>query len=509
MAPQKLTFHKRSSGILLHPTSLPGPFGIGDLGPSAYEFIDFLKSSNQRWWQMLPIAPTGYGNSPYNALSAFAGNPLLISLELLVKDGFLKENEIQHSSYLDSKRVDYSVAENFKTRCFEFAFDRFEKNAHPEHQKSFGDFCSRQKFWLEDFALYSALKKKNGLKSWTSWPRNEATRNKTTLINLKFELDREIQFHQFLQWIFERQWTELKVAAEKKGIGLIGDIPIFVAHDSADVWAHPELFYLDRSGNPSIVAGVPPDYFSKTGQRWGNPIYRWEAHKKEKYFWWMNRFKIAHQRFHVQRVDHFIGFTRIWSIPSKSKTAKSGKWLASPGKAFFTSLLKKIPSLQIIVEDLGILTKPVEKLRDSFHFPGIQVLQFMFGEKPSPSIKKEAVLYSGTHDNDTTQGWLSDKGSGYSARTPAQILKERENILNTLGVQTKNILEPLLCYALRSKSFLTIFPLQDILGLGTEARMNRPGSADGNWEWRLSKDQLSKKLISFMSKETKKGHRSS
>jgi 4-alpha-glucanotransferase len=426
---------------------------------------------------MLPIGPTGMGNSPYNALSAFAGNPLLISPDDLVGDGHLTKEELAAVPHTGDLRVDFAKAKRQKNECLRMAFRRFEPTA------AFRSFYEKQKAWLEPYSFFIALKSRNEERSWVEW--RDLDRNNTAVRE-------EALFHQFTQFIFFEQWHRLRVHAGHAGVGLIGDVPIYVAHDSADVWAHQELFYLKKDGRPSFVAGTPPDYFSKTGQWWGNPLYRWNVHKKTHYHWWRARLQHMLALFDAVRLDHFIGFQRYWRIDAREATAKNGKWVKGPGEHFFKAVVNKNEHSKFIAEDLGATGPDVEKLRDRFNFPGMKVLHFLFGENGLPLLGKNFAMYTGTHDNDTTQGWFGKLSA-----------HERQHVLHLVNGKKETIHWDLIRTGLASEADVAIFPVQDVLGLGSHARMNTPGVPTGNWSWRLKPAELKttqlhklKKLVS-------------
>ncbi len=462
---------ERAGGVLLHPTSLPGPHGCGDLGPQAHTFARWLHDAGQRYWQMLPVGPLGYGNSPYSALSAFAGNPLFISLERLVEEGLLPRGALSQAPRFPAGRTDYAAARAFRGQCLRTAFAAFGKRTsdHP----SFEIFRAQSAFWLEDFALYSAIKSARRELPWTAWEADLRARDPAALDRARQALRAEIEQQRFEQYLFVRHWQALRDESAMLGVRLIGDLPIFVAHDSADVWAHRELFFLDPQGQPTVIAGVPPDYFSKTGQRWGNPLYRWDEATLQ---WWLQRFAAMLARFDAVRLDHFIGFTRYWEIPAEEPTAQNGRWRPGPGARLF----EKLGPLPLIAEDLGAVTPEVTALRDQFGFPGIKLLQFAFGTDPqAPTFlpyhyDRNAVAYTGTHDNDTTSGWFWKLGA-----------EERAAALAYLGSAGREIHWEMLRAVWASVANLAIAPVQDLLGLGSEARMNTPGTAQDNWEWRL------------------------
>ncbi len=481
--------HERSSGILLHPTSLPGPYGCGDLGREAHRFLEFLQAAGQRWWQMLPVAPVGYGNSPYSALSAFAGNPLLISLDRLVEEGLL---ESVPRPRFPADRVDYARASAFRREQLRAAFARFGRAG----RTAFRRFSEEQASWLDDFVLYRALKALHGERHWIEWEPELRDRKPAALERAARELQAELEFHRFEQWLFERQWAELREHAAELGIGLIGDLPIFVAHDSADVWANRELFFLDPQGAPTVIAGVPPDYFSATGQRWGNPLYRWNTLKKSGYAWWIARFQQMLRRFDVVRLDHFIGFTRYWEIPAHEPTAMNGKWVAGPGAHFFEAVRRELGDLPIIAENLGLITPEVEVLREQLGFPGMAILQFAFSADPHSqgfrphNYTRDLVAYTGTHDNDTSVGWWRTSGALDSTRAAESVAEEKDIARRYMNVQGDDIQWAMIRTLLGSVADVAIIPMQDVLGLGSESRMNMPSRPDGNWRWRYDRGAL-------------------
>ena len=467
----------RSSGILLHPTSLPSRFGIGDLGPEAYRFADFLADAGQKIWQVLPLVPTGYGESPYQALSSFAGNPVLISPEKLVEHGYLANSEIAAPPSFSEDRCDFERAIPYKYELLRRAHRKFRPTSE------FREFLERNRSWLDGFARFMALKAANHGAAWTDWKVLEPHPSET-------------QLHEFWQFEFYHQWTELKGYCEARDIRILGDIPIYVSHDSADVWSRPELFELDENGNPTKVAGVPPDYFSATGQLWGNPIYRWDRMAEDGYRWWIERFRATLEVVDMVRVDHFRGFEAYWEVPAREKTAVNGRWVKGPGSELFAALREALGELPIIAENLGVITPEVEAIRHEFGFPGMSILQFAFGSDPqAPTFRphnypREVAAYTGTHDNDTTVGWWRSSGAGDSTRTEDEVLREREftkAYLNTDGVE---IHWAFIRALLASVADTAIVPLQDVLGLGNEARMNLPASSEGNWRWRYRRDAL-------------------
>jgi 4-alpha-glucanotransferase len=481
--------NQRASGILLHPTSLSNPYPIGDLGPAATAFVDFLVESGQRWWQMLPIGPTGGENSPYQSPFAFAGNPLLVSPDRLVEQGLLSRQEIGLPISGVAGNVNYPEAARWKMALLEKAFEHFGEKRHVGRQSEFDTFSREESYWLEDFSLFSAIQRKEGTADWTRWNQELRTRQPDAVIRAQKHFADDIRYHEFVQWQFSVQWKELKTYCASKGIQLIGDIPLFVAHHSADVWAHPELFKLNTDGNPAVVAGVPPDYFSKTGQLWGLPVYRWEALQEQNYRWWIERLRMAFGRFDVNRLDHFIGFVRTYEVPATAKTALKGQYQPGGGASFFKAIREALGSLPLIADDLGATSPDVVTLLDQFQIPGTRVLQFEFGSElqtnsdpPTPHPLK-TVVYTGTHDNDTTAGWYR-KLPG----TPRKALKKK------LGANNREIVWAMIREALASQANTAIVPAQDLLELGSEARMNFPGIAKGNWGWRLKDGALTQKL---------------
>ena len=488
----------RSSGILLHPTSLPGRFGVGDLGPEAYRFADFLADAKQRIWQVLPLGPTGYGDSPYQCFSAFAGNPLLVSLEKLVEKGDLTSDDLAANlPPFPERQADFGWVIQYKLPLLKRAAENFQAAAPAARREDYHAFCRQSAPWLEDYALFMALKEAHGGEAvWNRWERDLVEREPEALERWKQHLAAEIATQKYTQYQFFTQWSGLKAYCHHRGIQMMGDIPIFVAHDSADVWAHPELFYLDREGNPSVQAGVPPDYFSATGQLWGNPIYRWQAMAETGYAWWIDRFRSALKLVDMIRLDHFRGFEAYWEVPSHEQTAINGRWVKAPGAEMLGAVQRALGELPIVAETLGVITPEVEALREQFGFPGMGILQFAFGVDPqAPEFKphnfhRHFVVYTGTHDNDTTLGWWTARGAGHSTRTLENIRLEREFTLKYLGTDGREINWSFIRCLLASVADVVITPLQDVLGLGTEARMNRPSTRSGNWRWRFTADQL-------------------
>lgn len=478
----------RSSGILLHPTSLPGPFGIGELGEPAHQFVDFLHAGGQRLWQVLPLGPTGYGDSPYQSFSAFAGNPLLISLDELVKEGTLSATDVADASRLPADRVDYGGVIDFKVPILRRSFERFKTRAAWDRRSEFMAFCDANRHWLDDFVLFMAVKDHFDGAAWNTWNKDIATRDPATIAAVARELDDQMKFHRYLQFQFFRQWLALKHYANQRGIRIIGDIPIFVAYDSADAWSNPDLFYFDEDGNPTVVAGVPPDYFSPTGQLWGNPLYRWDVMAETGYAWWIERFRATFRLFDIVRVDHFRGFEADWEVPATEKTAVKGRWVKGPGTDLFHHVEQALGKLPVIAEDLGVITPEVEEMRGEFGFPGMKVLQFAFdtdatNEFLPHNLERNCVVYTGTHDNDTTRGWFESCSSD-----------ERDMVLKYLGSDGSNIHWDFIRLALSSVADMAIVPLQDVFGLTTEARMNYPSRGSGNWTWRYTPDMLTDDL---------------
>ena len=480
--------NQRTSGILLHPTSLFNSYPIGDLGPAATAFTDFLVKSGQRWWQVLPIGPVGEDNSPYQSLSAFAGNPLLVSPDRLVEQGLLGRRDIE-IPISRGQEVNYPVAARLKLPWLKKAFERFETNRHSDRQSELDAFVRAESFWLEDFSLFSAIQGKEDTSDWTRWEQDLRTRQPDAVIRAQKYFANDIRYHQFVQWQFSVQWKELRAYCTSKGIGLIGDVPLFVAHQSADVWAHPGLFKLGADGNPTVVAGVPPDYFSKTGQVWGVPVYRWEAIQEQNYKWWIERLRTAFSRFDVNRLDHFIGFVRTYEVPAQATTVVNGQYQPGGGDLLFKAVHKALGLLPLIADDLGVTTPAVVALQDQFQIPGTRVLQFAFGSHletnsmPPPQLPVKSVVYTGTHDNDTTAGWY-----GKLPNT------QREALQKQLGANNREIVWAMIREAMASQADTAIVPAQDLLELGSEARMNFPGIAKGNWQWRLKDGELTQEL---------------
>ncbi len=501
----------RKCGILLHPTSLPSNHGIGDLGKGAYNFINFLKNANQKLWQVLPLGPTSFGDSPYQSFSSFAGNFYLISLEQLSLEGLLDKSQLENPPDFSPHKIDYGKTIDYKISLFKKAFLNFKPN------KDFEVFCLENSFWLDDYSLFSAVKdfyiekrkyefESTDLKNfcsqtkeiltkkqqkdfyyggvWFTWDKALMKREESAIINIKKQLSSQIKYYKFLQFHFFKQWKALKTYANNNGIEIIGDIPIFVALDSADVWSNQNLFNLDKKGFPIDVAGVPPDFFSSDGQLWGNPLYNWQEHKKDNFSWWLLRIKNLLKITDIIRIDHFRGFESYYSIPFGSKDAKQGKWIKANGKELFEAMKKEINPLPIIAEDLGIITPAVTQLRDNFNLPGMKILQFAFGESENNpylphNCEKNCVVYTGTHDNDTVIGWYE--------KAPE---KEKDYFRRYINSSGENPHWDLIRLAVSSTANYAVYPLQDVLGLGTISRMNIPGSAKNNWQWRYTEDML-------------------
>lgn len=485
----------RKSGILLHPTSLPGPYGMGEIGPQARAFLRTLKAAGQRYWQVLPLGPTGYGDSPYQALSTFAGNPMLISFDDLVEDGLLKAAELEGFPVFPAERVDYGPVLQARQEVLARVCRLFGRRAPAEMKEEFDAFCAKNADWLEDYAEFFALKEERGLRPWVEWELELATRDAGALKRARKDLATPIRFAKIRQYLFDRQWRRLRAEARELGIELIGDIPIFVSHDSADVWANQHLFSLDGRGFPTVVAGVPPDYFSATGQLWGNPLYRWDVHAESGFAWWMKRMRHMTEVVDIVRIDHFRGFAAYWEIPAGEETAMNGQWVDAPGHEFFQALKQELGDIPVIAEDLGLITEDVDALRDAFDLPGMRILQFSFADDLKPHLKPEGfpencVVYTGTHDNDTTVGWFWRQPGVNNTETAEVIEEERRKVLETVHTDGSQIQWDLIALAARLRPHTAVYPLQDVMGLGTEARMNVPGRMDSNWAWRFRETDL-------------------
>ena len=480
----------RASGILLHPTSFPSRFGIGDLGLEAYRFVDFLAHSAQQLWQVLPVGPTGHGNSPYLSYSAMAGNPLLISLERMRDEGLLAEENFANLPTFPVDKVDFEQVKLIKLPLLKQACENFKARATPLQQQEFAGFCESKSHWLDEYALFMALKDSRQEASWHTWEPEIVHRRPEALEQWRQRLSDDIFYYRYVQFEFFRQWSELRRYANMRGVQIIGDIPIYVAHDSVDVWAHSEIFCLNKAtGEAALMAGVPPDYFSATGQLWGNPVYNWEELQQQDFKWWMQRFQSMLDYVDIIRIDHFRGFQAYWAVKQGETSALNGEWVEAPGEALFDVLNQKLGNLPVMAEDLGIITPEVEALRDRFNFPGMKILQFAFGSDPgNPYLpfnhERNSVVYTGTHDNDTTVGWFNQLSS-----------QEKESVLHYLGcTSSEGIHWDFIRLALSSVGNQAIIPLQDVLGLGTEARMNFPSKAEDNWDWRYQPDALTDHL---------------
>jgi 4-alpha-glucanotransferase len=471
---------ERSSGILLHPTSLPGQYGAGDFGPEAYQFVDWLASAGQSVWQVLPMGAIGEGYSPYMSSSAFAGNPLMIDLIDLGQCGWLDADDLCPDPGFQSDRVNYALQFAFRIPRLRRAALRFLADTGAADRSDFEAFCVAQKSWLDDYSMFMAIDAQYHGMTWNEWPEPLACRDPVALRRVTEAHAGEVAFWKFCQWIFARQWSRLKNHANALGIRILGDVPIYVAFHSADVWAQQSLFELDEQGWPTVVAGVPPDYFSATGQRWGNPLYRWAAHRADGYHWWVARMQRALELADVVRIDHFRGFAAYWEIPAADPSAIGGRWVAGPGKELFQALRDSFPELPVIAEDLGSITPDVEELRNAFQLPGMRILQFAFAENASHAYLPhnfaiDTVAYAGTHDNDTSIGW-------WNAASP----RERAFAQHYLGTDGNSIQWSLIRALSVSVARMVIYPMQDVLGLDGRYRMNVPGVSEGNWEWRFS-----------------------
>ena len=492
----------RRSGILLHPTSLPGRFGIGDLGDAAYRFVDFLVAAGQTYWQVLPLSPTGYADSPYQTLSAFAGNPMLISPEKLVMVGHLLEADLRNVPTFPDERVDFGPVIRYKTNLLDRAFANFRAGGTLEQRNGFVRFCEEQSAWLDDFALFMALKEVNDLQPWHEWEKAVVNRQPEALTHWQGELGEQIENQKYRQWQFFEQWLALKQYANRRGLRIIGDIPIFVSMDSADVWANPHLFHFDESLQPTIVSGVPPDYFSETGQLWGHPLYRWDVMAHDGYAWWIARFRMAFLQADVMRIDHFRGFHNYWEIPAGSETAINGHWVSSPGAGLFHAATDALGEVAIIAEDLGDFDVEsragVDALQAEFGYPGMKVLQFAFGSDARDlflphNFPRECMVYTGTHDNDTVVGWY---------QVTSTEMEQRYG-LGYLGSDGSDIAWDFIRLAWSSVAHTSMTTVQDLLKLGHDARLNLPGTVgQPNWCWRLLPNALTDDIAVRLSKLT-------
>ncbi|MBE0408433.1 MAG: 4-alpha-glucanotransferase [Anaerolineales bacterium] len=479
---------KRAGGILLHPTSLFGDFGIGDIGPSAHQFIDLLGEVGCGLWQVLPLGPTGYGNSPYQSFSSFAGNPYLISPKSLLEDGLLTRDDLDDHPTFPAERVDYGKVIPWKQKLLRKAFDRYKKSYNKALIIEFEQFIHQQDSWLPEFSLYMAIKNNHDSVAWVDWPTPLRDRDTGSLEQARVSYEDEMNQEVFNQFIFHRQWADLRARCANQKIQIIGDIPIFVAHDSAEVWSNPELFFLDKSGNPTVVAGVPPDYFSETGQLWGNPLYRWDIHRSYNYSWWIKRIESVLNFVDIVRIDHFRGFAGYWEIPYGSPTAEKGRWVPAPGEDFFKKVLGSLGELPVIAEDLGVITPDVVALRQKFDLPGMIVLQFAYYGNPTEAFLphnhvENRAVYTGTHDNDTTSGWFE------------KISEEEKHFWRRyMGRDGNDVAWDMIRAAWSSVSVFALAPLQDFLSLDSNARMNLPGDTSGHWEWRMKEKSLNEEL---------------
>ena len=484
---------ERSAGLLLHPTSLPGRFGIGEINEMAYRWMDTLVAARQTVWQVLPLGPTGYGDSPYQTFSAFAGNPLLIDLTRLAHEGYVAHKALEEAPVFPEERVDFGPVITWKKPLLRGAYQWFAAKADASEVAAFNSFCAEHDaIWLHDYAFFMALKDHYDGEAWGTWPSELRRREPAALAAWGERLAPAIMAHKFMQYQFFKQWGELKRYANEHGILIFGDIPIYVSYDSADVWAHQHLFPLDEDGRPTVVAGVPPDYFSPTGQLWGNPLYRWDVMADQGYQWWFERVRIALHQVDMVRLDHFRGFEAYWEVPANEETAVNGRWVKGPGAALFEALLSALgdPSagsgrgVPIIAEDLGVITPEMEALRDGLGFPGMKILQFAFSDDAANpylphNYEQNCVVYTGSHDNDTTRGWFVSAPES-----------EQSSCISYLGYSPDDIAWALMRLAASSVAALAIFPVQDVLSLGSETRMNKPSQAAGNWAWRLPANVL-------------------
>lgn len=483
----------RSSGVLLHPTSFPGPYGIGDLGPAAYQFVDFLVAAKQSLWQVLPLGPTGYGDSPYASFSSHAGNPLLIDPRQLIEEGDLLSGDPEPIPDLPAHRVDYGAVIGYKIGLLHQAHQQFKRRASPERRAAFEQFCEQKRHWLDDYALFMALKDAHQGAMWNTWELDIVQRRPEAMARWQAALADEIHFQKYAQFVFFDQWTALRRYANERDVRIVGDIPIFVAPDSADAWSHPEVFYMDDRGCLTLVAGVPPDYFSPTGQRWGNPLYRWDVIAADDFRWWIQRIQSVLELVDILRIDHFRGFQDYWEIPATEPTAIKGTWRPGPGDVFFDALRGVLgEDLPIIAEDLGMITDEVRELRERVGLPGMKVLHFAFTEGPEHeylphNYTSDYIVYLGTHDNDTTLGWFNSRER-----------EERDFVLRYLGRDGHDIVWSLMHLAFMSVANVAIVTAQDLLKLGSEARMNTPGTSSGNWQWRYWPGAFDDVIVSWL-----------
>ena len=487
----------RRSGVLLHLTSLPGRYGVGSMDQAAFDWVDFLARTKQTLWQVLPLGPTGYGDSPYQSFSTFAGNPYLISLDAMTNEGLLDRAILDDAPDFPRERVDYGALYTWKLPLLRAAAAAFAKHGADDLKAEFASFCAANVEWLDDYALFMALKDAHDGRPWIEWEMALRSRTRAALDAARTMHAEAIHAHNFMQWIFFRQWEALKAYANEREILIVGDIPIFVAMDSADAWTSPDQFFLDDAYQPTVVAGVPPDYFSTTGQLWGNPLYRWDVMQADNYAWWIRRLRGALRLYDLVRVDHFRGFAGYWEVPATEKTAENGVWRKGPGSDFFDQVREQLGGdLPIIAEDLGEITPDVIELRNGFELPGMKVLQFAFSTDASDKFlphnyERNFVVYTGTHDNDTTMGWYHGSATDH----------ERDHFRRYMRTDGRDAAWTLIEAAFRSTAMFAVAPLQDLLSLGTDARMNLPGRADGNWMWRLTPEQVTGHL-EYRLKET-------
>lgn len=487
----------RCSGIILHPTSLPGPYGVGVLGKAAYAWVDFLEESRQSIWQVLPLGPTGYGDSPYQSFSTFAGNPYLICLETLAQEGLLDPAALIDAPVFSADRVDYGLLYEWKLPLLFRAASAFAQEGSPEHQAEFESFCAREAAWLDDYALFMALKDAHDGAAWNTWEMPLRSRRERALAAARQAHSARIHAYRFIQWLFFRQWTALKRYANEKEIRIVGDIPIYVALDSADAWSHPDQFHFDDEFQPTVVAGVPPDYFSATGQLWGNPIYRWERMERRGFSWWIARIRASLNLYDIVRIDHFRGFAGYWEVPAGETTAINGRWVTGPGSALFEAIGAALGDLPIIAEDLGEITPDVIELRNRYNLPGMKILQFAFSTDAADKFlphnyTPNFIVYSGTHDNDTAWGWYRNSSTEY----------ERDHFRRYFRSDGGDVAWSFIEGALRSVAQVAVVPVQDVLNLGTEARMNLPGTSQGNWQWRLRQGQIDAGVVARLREAT-------
>lgn len=492
----------RASGVLLHPTSLPNEFGIGDFGKSAYDFVDFLDASKQSYWQILPLGPTGFGDSPYQSFSAFAGNTNLISPEVLVEDKLLSAYDLLEKPDFPTDKVDFGEIIKWKDQLLKKAYANFRLTANSSIRSSFQSFIQEVSDWLDDYALFRTIKESQSQKSWLEWEMSLRKRDEDALREIRLESFETIQEQKFYQFLFFKQWMRLKNYANGKGIKIIGDIPIFVSLDSADVWCNPREFKLNEDLSPKVVAGVPPDFFSKTGQLWGNPIYDWEKMRVDNFSWWVSRIKFALKTVDILRIDHFRGFEASWEVPGKDKTAENGIWVKVPGRELFHTLKQRLGDLRLVAEDLGDVSPEVEVLRDENQFPGMRVLQFGFGGDAENTYLphnyvKNCVAYTGTHDNDTAVGWFRSKKKAKSKNNT-----EAKHCLEYLNSNGNEFHWDFIRGVWSSIANTAIAPMQDILGLDNAARMNFPSTKSGNWVWRCDADAFSNEISDRLKRMT-------